>query len=94
MLIGPDVRDVPLSNCYFLGGFGLAYDRDKQKLNAEITETMDDLSQIAMVSLQDDNDDEAEQSLMELEEYVRMAALMVFSEFNKVDADQRPPSVH
>ncbi len=78
----------------FLGGFGLSYDRDKQKLSAEITETMDDLSQIAMVSLQDDNDDEAEQSLMELEEYVRMAALMVFSEFNKVDADQRPPSVH
>ncbi|HCH23872.1 MAG TPA: hypothetical protein DE179_06195 [Oceanospirillaceae bacterium] len=78
----------------FLGGFGLAYDRKKQKLNEEITETMDDLSQIAMVSLDDDDNAEAEQSLMELTEYVRMAALMVFSEFNQAAVDQQPPAVH
>ena len=77
----------------FLGGFGLAFDRDKQKLNEEVTETMDDLSQIALVSLDDDDDPEAEQSLMELVEYVRMAALMVFSEYN-VAAEQKPPAVH
>lgn len=77
----------------FLGGFGLAFDRDKQKLNEEVTETMDDLSQIALVALDDDDDPEAEQSLMELVEYVRMAALMVFSEYN-VAAEQKPPAVH
>lgn len=77
----------------FLGGFGLAFDRDKQKLNEEVTETMDDLSQIALVSLDDDDDPEAEQSLMELVEYVRMAALMVFSEYN-VASEQKPPAVH
>ena len=77
----------------FLGGFGLAFDREKQKLNDEITETMDDLSQIALVSLDDDDDPEAEQSLMELVEYVRMAALMVFSEYN-VASEQKPPAVH
>ena len=77
----------------FLGGFGLAFDRDKQKLNEEVTETMDDLSQIALVSLDDEDDPEAEQSLMELVEYVRMAALMVFSEYN-VAAEQKPPAVH
>lgn len=77
----------------FLGGFGLGFDRDKQRLNDEITETMDDLSQIAMVSLEDEDDPEAEQSLMELVEYVRMAALMVFSEYN-VASEQKPPAVH
>lgn len=76
----------------FLGGFGLAFDRDKQKLNDEVTETMDDLSQIALVSLDDEDDAEAEQSLMELVEYVRMAALMVFSEYNV--AHEKPPAVH
>ncbi|MDP6968490.1 MAG: UPF0149 family protein [Gammaproteobacteria bacterium] len=78
----------------FLGGFGLAFDRKTQKLTADITETMDDLSQIALISLEDEDDAEAEQGLMELVEYVRMAALMVFSEFNQAAVDQTPPAVH
>ena len=78
----------------FLGGFGLAFDRKRQKLTDDITETMDDLSQIALVSLEDEEDPEAEQGLMELIEYVRMAALMVFSEFNQAVVDQQSPAVH
>ena len=78
----------------FLGGFGLAFDRKRQKLTDDITETMDDLSQIALVSLEDEDDPEAEQGLMELIEYVRMAALMVFSEFNQAVVDQQSPAVH
>jgi uncharacterized protein YgfB (UPF0149 family) len=70
----------------FLGGFGLAFDRKTQKLTQDTTEAMDNLSQIALISLQDEDYPQADQSLMELVEYVRMAALMVFTDFNQVAA--------
>ena len=70
----------------FLSGFGLGFDHTKQKLSSEITDSMEDLASIAQASFDADDDeqkdDSAETSYMELVEYVRLAAMMVFAEFN------------
>jgi yecA family protein len=73
----------------FLSGFGLGFDSNKQKLSNEITDAMEDIASIAQVSFDtDDTEDEeqegynAEASYIELVEYVRLAAMMVFAEFN------------
>lgn len=79
----------------FLSGFGLGFDRTKQKLSSEITDSMEDLANIAQVSFDTDDADEdepadsAETSYIELVEYVRLAAMMVFAEFN-LPADEQP----
>ena len=70
----------------FLSGFGLGFDRSKQKLSSEITDSMEDLANIAQVSFDTDDEeqegDSAETSYIELVEYVRLAAMMMFAEFN------------
>ena len=70
----------------FLSGFGLGFDRSKQKLSSEITDSMEDLANIAQVSFDTDNEGQegnsAEVSYIELVEYVRLAAMMMFAEFN------------
>jgi len=69
----------------FLSGFGLGFDRSKQKLSTDITDSMEDLASIAQVSFDEDDDagdDSAETGYVELVEYVRLAAMMVFAEFN------------
>jgi yecA family protein len=69
----------------FLSGFGLGFDRSKQKLSNEITDSMEDLASIAQAFDADDEEqksESAETSYMELVEYVRLAAMMVFAEFN------------
>ncbi len=70
----------------FLSGFGLGFDRSKQTLSSEITDSMEDLANIAQVSFDADDEEHAgqsaETSYIELVEYVRLAAIMVFAEFN------------
>tara|TARA_B110000503_G_scaffold33303_1_gene54103 strand:+ start:11723 stop:12322 length:600 start_codon:yes stop_codon:yes gene_type:complete len=70
----------------FLSGFGLGFDRSKQKLSNEITDSMEDLASIAQATFDADDEEQksesAETSYMELVEYVRLAAMMVFAEFN------------
>jgi uncharacterized protein YgfB (UPF0149 family) len=64
----------------------LGFDRSKQKLSSEITDSMEDLANIAQVSFDTDDEeqegDSAETSYIELVEYVRLAAMMMFAEFN------------
>lgn len=80
----------------FLSGFGLGFDRSKQKLSSEITDAMEDLANIAQVSFdaedEDLTEDSAEISYVELVEYVRLAAIMVFAEFNLL-AESGPQKV-
>ena len=80
----------------FLSGFGLGFDRSKQKLSSEITDAMEDLANIAQVSFnaedEDLTEDSAEISYVELVEYVRLAAMMVFAEFNLL-AESGPQKV-
>ena len=80
----------------FLSGFGLGFDNSKQNISSEITDSMEDLANIAQVSFdaedEDLTEDSAEISYVELVEYVRLAAMMVFAEFNLL-AESGPQKV-
>jgi uncharacterized protein YgfB (UPF0149 family) len=60
----------------FLGGFGLAAGA-APPLSEEGTEALADLARLAAATPQDDGDDEDEQALAEIEEFVRVAVLLL-----------------
>ncbi len=60
----------------FLGGFGLAAGADPP-LSEEGREALTDLANLAGASAQDDGDDEDEAAYAEIEEFVRVAALLL-----------------
>jgi len=60
----------------FLGGFGLAAG-NAPPLSEEAGEALTDLARLAAASPQDDGDEEDEQALVEIEEFVRVAALLL-----------------
>lgn len=65
----------------FLYGFGRSGRSSIADLSAEAQEALHDFGEIAQLDTSGSDDDEsAEQSLMELEEYVRMIALMIRTE--------------
>lgn len=84
----------------FLSGFGLQERKGSQGLSIEGQETLRDLAQIVQITTAADADaEEDENDLMEVQEYVRMAALLVFSECNEPDgqaevAVEPPPVLH
>lgn len=59
----------------FLGAFGLA--GAGQRLSEEGTEALADLAKLAAAEPQDEGDEEDEQALAEIEEFVRVAALLL-----------------
>lgn len=60
----------------FLGAFGLAAG-SKASLSQEGTEALSDLAKLAGAQPQDDGDDEDEEALVEIEEFVRVAVLLL-----------------
>jgi uncharacterized protein len=60
----------------FLGGFGLASGQHPP-LSDESREALEDLAKLAAASPQDDGDDDDEAALIEIEEFVRVAALLL-----------------
>ena len=83
----------------FLSGFGLHVGKQGEKLSVEAQESLGDLSQIAQIAADTDMDsDEDESDLMEVQEYVRMAAMLLFSECNRdIDTTDKPeaaPTLH
>lgn len=60
----------------FLGGFGLAAGADPP-LSEEGSEALADLGNLAAASAQDDGDDEDEAAYAEIEEFVRVAVLLL-----------------
>lgn len=72
----------------FLSGFGLYGKHTDASLSAEAKETLNDLGQIAQISADLEDLGENENDLMEVQEYVRMAVLMLFTECNKAVADK------
>lgn len=72
----------------FLSGFGLYGQHTDASLSAEAKETLNDLGQIAQISADLEDLDENENDLMEVQEYVRMAVLMLFTECNKAVAEK------
>lgn len=65
----------------FLAGFGLGAGQSAAKLGTEAQESLRDLVQISQIESESDSDED-EGLLMEVEEYVRMAAMLVFTECN------------
>jgi len=60
----------------FLGGFGLAAGA-AESLSDDSREALTDLAKLAAAQPQDDGDEEDEEALVELEEFVRVAALLL-----------------
>lgn len=60
----------------FVGAFGLAAGEDPP-LSDEGREALNDLAKLAAASAQDDGDDEDEAALAEIEEFVRVVALLL-----------------
>lgn len=70
----------------FLGGFGLA-SGDQPALSEEASEALQDLSAIAGAQLSYDDPDSDEDSLMEISEFIRVAALLL-------QGERQPPQDH
>ncbi|MGV8942011.1 MAG: UPF0149 family protein [Lysobacter sp.] len=60
----------------FLGGFGLAAGANPP-LSEESAEALGDLAKLAAAQPQDDGDEEDEAALVEIEEFVRVATLLI-----------------
>lgn len=60
----------------FLGGFGLAAG-NAPPLSAEAQEALVDLARLAAATAQEEGDEEDEAALAEIEEFVRVAALLI-----------------
>lgn len=66
----------------FLGGFGLAGTAAHAQLSAEAQEILRDLGTVAASSFDFGNENEDEDALIEVHEFVRMAAMLLFAECN------------
>lgn len=60
----------------FLGGFGLAAGREPP-LSEESSEALGDLARLAAAAPQEEGDEDDEAALIEIEEFVRVAALLL-----------------
>ncbi len=67
----------------FLCGYTLANGRPAEQLSEDACDGIKDLSRIAQIAVDESAEDETEADLMEIYEYVRMVALLVFSECNQ-----------
>lgn len=78
--------------CYgFLNGYGVSEAQYSGGISEECNEVMEDFSQICRLGI-DAEDPEDEHSLMELSEYVRMGALLIFEELQP--EYERPEALH
>lgn len=79
----------------FLAGFGTSGSRKVEDFNEEVLDALRDIQQISQVDSEIEEEEEGEAAYFEVLEYVRMAALMIFTEFAMtrapIDADKIPP---
>lgn len=82
--------------CYgYLNGFGLGGGSLTEKTSADVKESLEDFSRFSQLSeVQLDEQDADEADFTEVYEYVRVATVMIFMEFNAVQAEQTPPTIH
>jgi uncharacterized protein YgfB (UPF0149 family) len=77
----PERADALVDWCRgFLGGFGLGGPDAHQRLSDEGKEILSDLGAIASSTLDFGSEDEDEDALIEVHEFVRMGAMLVFTE--------------
>ncbi|WP_114238951.1 UPF0149 family protein [Dyella sp. C9] len=72
----------------FLGGFGLAGAEAHGKLSEEAQEILRDLGTIAASSFDFGDEGEDEDALIEVHEFVRMGAMLLFAECSRRDPSQ------
>ena len=78
----------------YLAGFGMAIGDQAQRLSTDAQDGLKDLVHIAQIE-SDGESDEDENLLVEVEEYVRMAAMLLFNECNtSLDEETKAPVVH
>ena len=80
----------------FIAGFGLAVSEKASNLSSEAQESIGDLVQIAQIDASEEAEED-EGLLMEVEEYVRMAAMLLFTECNQAPANDKAddtPTLH
>lgn len=68
----------------FISGFGLGETLNQNEKSAEVMEVLQDLESIARVNERVDDSEENEADFMELEEYARMAAIMIYMELDNL----------
>ncbi|WP_456415802.1 UPF0149 family protein [Thiolapillus sp.] len=72
----------------FLYGFGLAGEQKQQLLNSNAGEALQDFAEIARMNVEDFGElQEAEEALMQLEEYLWVATSLIWHEADGNDAD-------
>ncbi|WP_323751637.1 UPF0149 family protein [Marinobacter sp.] len=79
----------------FLEGMALAAGSSLGQAPDEIRELIEDLVAISQLSDEEESDEESEQQLLEITEYVRLGALAVFTEFNEPEKPAgNAPTLH
>ena len=80
----------------FLSGFGANI--GNTELSKEAREILEDFISIAQIQVDDEEDEEGEMAYMEINEYLRVAPLFLFSEYANYTApatdDEEEPAVH
>ena len=79
----------------FLAGFGL-YQNDLSRCSDDVKEALEDFSEIARMEDAMNDDEESEQALFEVQEYVRISTMLCFNELghSPLDDAEAPPTVH
>lgn len=79
----------------FMLGFGL-YQADLTKCSADVKEALEDFSEIARMDDEMAEDEESEQALFEVMEYVRVSSMLCFNELGQSATDQQsePKTIH
>lgn len=74
----------------FLCGYALARGTPAEKLSEDARDGLHDLAQIAQIAVNESDGEESEANFMEIHEYVRMVALLIFSECNRSSNPDEP----
>ena len=79
----------------FLSGFG--GNIGDTELSKDVREILEDLISIAQIQVDDEEDEEGEMAYMEINEYLRVAPLFIFTEcanYTAPNTDEETPAVH
>lgn len=79
----------------FMLGFGL-HQQDLMQCSVDVKEALEDFADIARMEEPMDADEESEKALFEVMEYVKISAILCFSELGQslLDDQQENPSIH
>ncbi|GLX85173.1 hypothetical protein tloyanaT_14250 [Thalassotalea loyana] len=78
---------------HWVQGFNLGFGMQHQKsdiASEEVKEVIADFAEIANLSTEVDEDEEGEQAFFEIEEYVRISSLLIFSELGSAPEQKSP----